>query len=568
MDLGIEGLGPAEHIGRGGFADVYRAEQLSLRRPVAVKVLRSQASDPEVDARFQRECHAIGKVSNHPHIIAVHHGGLTSNGRAYLVMEYLPGGSLADRVREQGPMPVREVVDATAKIARALAVAHRAGVLHRDVKPANIMISAYGEPALGDFGIARIEGGHQTVTGQVTASIVHAAPEVLEGRRPTPAADIYSLGSTLFELAVGHAPYYNPSDESMWPVMKRILSEPMPSPESVGFSPALGVVFRRATARDPNDRYHDADEMAGALTALLDDPAALDRAAPAPGPPISDATTVLPPDPNRTILSSEPLVPAMVEPVAVPSPGGAPAPGGHRPAGPVSPVPAFEAWPGPDRSIDLVPVLAAAVVAIAMVASAVWGLLLPVLDSSVRSSTDPGSDGPALTLVDQPEEGVLRVGSAYRLELAMAAPGTSYRLVVDGEPHGEAGVEVPDLIARPGRHRVQVDITTSAGVERSAPLDVVALSAPEPGFRAHLARVPAVDQNLPALVEFMDILTAQGHEGLDLLSTDELAGVADGNWLVTVGGFDDGSAAEAYCRSSELIEPERCYVARVEPADA
>ena len=207
IDLGIEGLGPAEHIGRGGFADVYRAEQPSLRRTVAVKVLRAQASDPEADARFQRECQAIGAVSDHPHIVAVHHGGLNSNGRAYLVMEYLSGGSLAQLLEAQGPRPIREVVETTVKIARALAVAHRAGILHRDVKPGNIMISAYGEPALGDFGIARIEGGHQTATGQVTASIVHAAPEVLEGHPPTPAADIYSLGSTLFELAVGWAPY-------------------------------------------------------------------------------------------------------------------------------------------------------------------------------------------------------------------------------------------------------------------------------------------------------------------------------------------------------------------------
>ena len=277
IDLGIRGLGPAEHIGRGGFADVYKAEQISLRRTVAVKVLRAQASDAETEARFERECHAIGAVSDHPHIVGVHEGGFTRNGRAYLVMEYLPGGSLREHLDSSGPLPVDQVVDTGIKIARALGEAHRAGVLHRDVKPANIMISAYGEPALGDFGIARIEGGHQTATGLVTASFAHAAPEVLEGMAPTAGADVYSLGTTIFELMIGQPPYYDPADESIWPLMKRILSEPMPSPESVGMSRQLGRVFLRATDRDPGLRYADADQLADELMVLSGDIGALTR---------------------------------------------------------------------------------------------------------------------------------------------------------------------------------------------------------------------------------------------------------------------------------------------------
>ncbi len=283
IDLGIVGLGPAEHIGRGGFADVYRAEQLSLRRTVAVKVLRAQASDADAEARFERECHAIGAVSDHPHIVGVHEGGFTRNGRAYLVMEYLPGGSLYERLVDDGPLPVPEIVDIGIKIGKALAVAHRTGVLHRDVKPANIMISAYGEPALGDFGIARVEGGHQTATGMVTASFAHAAPEVLEGHPSTAAADIYSLGSTIFELMTGQPPYYNPADESIWPLMKRILSEPMPSPESVGMSPQLGAIFRKATARDVGERYQDADDVVNDLIDVASDPLAVTVYPPASG---------------------------------------------------------------------------------------------------------------------------------------------------------------------------------------------------------------------------------------------------------------------------------------------
>lgn len=292
IDLGIAGLGPAEHIGRGGFADVYRAEQFSLRRTVAVKVLRAQASDSDAEARFERECHAIGAVSDHPHIVGVHEGGFTRNGRAYLVMEYLPGGSLYERLVDDGPLPVPEIVDIGIKIGKALAVAHRTGVLHRDVKPANIMISAYGEPALGDFGIARVEGGHQTATGLVTASFAHAAPEVLEGNVPSASADIYSLGSTMFELMAGQPPYFSPEDESIWPLMKRILSEPMPSPESIGMSPRLGAVFSRATARDLSQRYVEADELVNDLVEVASDPLAVtvyppgsDAFVPAPRPP-------------------------------------------------------------------------------------------------------------------------------------------------------------------------------------------------------------------------------------------------------------------------------------------
>lgn len=262
IDLGIDGLGPAEHIGRGGSADVYRAEQLSQRRIVAVKVLRAQVTDADAEAQFERECYALGSVSDHPHIVGVHEGGFTRNGRAYLVMEYLPGGSLLDRLERFGVMSPADVVQIGVKIGTALDVAHRAGVLHRDIKPANIMISKHGEPALGDFGIARIEGGNQGATGVVTASFLHTSPEVLEGQPSTPTADIYSLASTMYELVSGNAPYYEPNDESVWPAMKRILGDPFPSPAPFGMSPEFCQLFDRATARNPNLRYRDAGEFA------------------------------------------------------------------------------------------------------------------------------------------------------------------------------------------------------------------------------------------------------------------------------------------------------------------
>ncbi len=564
IDLGIDGLGPAEHIGRGGFADVYRAEQLSLRRTVAVKVLRGQARTPEADARFQRECHAIGAVSDHPHIVAVHHGGLTSNGRAYLVMEYLSGGSLAERLDERGVLPVQEVVETTAKIARALAVAHRAGILHRDVKPGNIMISSYGEPALGDFGIARIEGGHQTTTGLVNASIVHAAPEVLEGHKPSPAADIYSLGSTIFELLVGRAPYYDPADESVWPVMKRILSEPMPDPEAAGMSPGLAAVFRRATARIPTDRYQDADQMADDLQALLDDPRSLVLRAPDP----ARVAVGPPPEPDRT-----PTV-AVDQTVLTPMPTGAPssrpdvtAVQGPPPT-PTLPTTAPVMTPPPSvaptrRAGDVPAAVGAFVVALAAVGAAVWFLLLPALDDGTDVDAEVGTRE---LRIEGADLGPLQAGTGYPVEVAQPTADERYRLILDGEAQGEPSQSIPDLIAPAGRHRVVVEVSSSDGVEPTAPIDFIALvGPPTSGFRVDLARLPASADRWSELIGVFDALEAQGHDDLQVVATDGLDGVAGGAWLITVTGFEDAERAEAYCQEFDLSVPDRCYAAPVSP---
>jgi len=560
IDLGIEGVGPAEHIGRGGFADVYRAEQLSLRRSVAVKVLRAQASDPEADARFQRECHAIGAVSDHPNIVAVHHSGLNRNGRAYLIMEYLSGGSLAELLDLHGARPIKDVIDTTAKIARALAVAHRAGILHRDIKPGNIMISAYGEPALGDFGIARIEGGHQTATGQVTASIVHAAPEVLEGHPPTPAADIYSLGSTLFELAVGWAPYQGAPGESVWPVMKRILSEPMPTPESVGLSPALGQIFRRSTARNPAERYQSADEMADALEALADDPVALAVLPPDPTVPLPvdiDRTTVVETMPKAVVAPgaappSRPDLTAVQAPTAAnisASIGGQPAANGSRRG----------------DGGGLIAVIGASVASLAAVGAAAWFLLVPAVDDASGSGSDETDSGIPLT-IDGAASGPLEAGERYAVSIPDQAAGASFRLLVDEQAVGGAGATIPDLVPTAGHHEVVVEIIDEPDVERTATIDIIAIApSPEPGFRATLARFPTTAELWPGLVDAVGSLSDDGHTEIELLESADVAGVSNGVWLVTVGGFADGAAAEEYCARFGLSIPDRCYAAPVVP---
>ena len=198
--LGIEGLESPEVVGQGGFATVYKAFQPAFRRTVAVKVLAMTSLDDRSRERFDRECQAMGSISEHPSIVTVHDAGFTASGRPYLVMAYMPGGSLQDQLDQTGTQSWQEATLAGVQLAGALETAHRASIIHRDIKPANVLISQFGEPELTDFGIARISGGHETRSGVITASMSHAPPEILDGKAPTVGADIYSLASTIFEL--------------------------------------------------------------------------------------------------------------------------------------------------------------------------------------------------------------------------------------------------------------------------------------------------------------------------------------------------------------------------------
>ncbi|MEM7339343.1 MAG: serine/threonine-protein kinase [Actinomycetota bacterium] len=382
IDLGISGLGPAVRIGSGGFADVYRAEQVALRRNVAVKVLRAPADDEQARMRFERECHAVGAVSGHPNIVGVHRVGQTDDGRPFLVMEYCPGGSLFDRLRDHGPMPAAEVVDMAIKIGRALGVAHAAGVLHRDVKPANILVNAFGEPALADFGIARIEGGQQTATGMVTASIAHAAPEVIRGETPSHQSDLYSLGSTMFELVVGWAPHVRGGDDTPWALMQRVMNEPVPDPADLGLTDPLASTIRLATRSNPLARFETTDAFVASLSRGAVDVAQVSEEtvipegelsppqAPAvgaaPAPPIGDPTAPptnaapappIDPEPRPATAGSLPapaLMPEPATPAPAPTPEPAAAPAPEPAAAPAAAVPHQPAAdPGTDLTVPV-----------------------------------------------------------------------------------------------------------------------------------------------------------------------------------------------------------------------
>ncbi|TQC44575.1 protein kinase [Rhodococcus sp. WS4] len=226
-ELQADGFDDAQEIGRGGFGIVYRCVQPSLDRTVAVKVLTSDL-DPDNLERFLREQRAMGRLSGHPNIVTILQVGTTGSGHPYLVMQLHSRGSLESQIRSEGPLDWQSVLQLGVKLCGALEVAHRTGILHRDVKPANVLLTDYGEPQLTDFGIARIPGGFETTVGTVTGSPAFTAPEVLRGDTPEPAADIYSVGATLFCALTGHAAFERRSGERLVAQFLRVSSHPIP----------------------------------------------------------------------------------------------------------------------------------------------------------------------------------------------------------------------------------------------------------------------------------------------------------------------------------------------------
>lgn len=234
-------------IGRGGFGVVYRCREPDLDRTVAVKVLT--AFDGANTARFLREEHALGRLTGHPNIVSALRVGRGAAGHPYIVMPYYAQGSLADRIRTAGPVGLEVALRWGVKLAGALASAHRADILHRDVKPANILLTDYGEPVLADFGIAHLPGSFETAAGLVTGSPAYVAPEILAGRSPTAAADVYGLGATLFAALTGHAAFELGSRviaEDVAAAVDRAMSaDPAARPSAIEF----GTLLRTAQAR-------------------------------------------------------------------------------------------------------------------------------------------------------------------------------------------------------------------------------------------------------------------------------------------------------------------------------
>jgi serine/threonine protein kinase len=253
-------------VAQGGEGTVYRARQDGLGRDVAVKVLEAQ--DDATLARFRRELEITVRLGRqHPHIVTVLDTGVV-RGRPCIVMEFHDLGSLHDRLRQRGPLPVAEVVAAGVAVADALAFAHGQGVLHRDVKPQNVLVlpTSY---VLADFGIARaVDAGHSASLHLV--SYRHAAPQMVDGEKPAATDDVWSLGSTLFTLLDGKPPFAgaDPDDDGMLAYLGRVRSaQPRPLTRA-DVPPALAAIIERCLAKAREDRFPDAASLRAALAAV------------------------------------------------------------------------------------------------------------------------------------------------------------------------------------------------------------------------------------------------------------------------------------------------------------
>jgi tRNA A-37 threonylcarbamoyl transferase component Bud32 len=252
-------------LARGGMAAVWEAEDTSLGRRVAVKLLHPQfAREPEFLERFRREARSAASLS-HPSIVSVYDVGEEDGGTPFLVMELVDGETLKDRIRRAAPLPDAEIRRIGSAVAAGLAYAHRRGIIHRDVKPQNILLGEDSRARLTDFGIAQaLASSGLTRTGAVMGSVHYLAPELVRGRAATQASDIYSLGAVLYEMATGRLPF---SGETDLAIALAHVEETPPAPRALNahVAPALEHTIVRAMAKLPEQRFSSAADLSTAL---------------------------------------------------------------------------------------------------------------------------------------------------------------------------------------------------------------------------------------------------------------------------------------------------------------
>ncbi|MGW0175775.1 Stk1 family PASTA domain-containing Ser/Thr kinase [Rhodococcus sp. NPDC003322] len=251
-------------IARGGMSMVYRGMDLRLDRPVAIKVMDPKfAQDPQFLSRFEFEARAVARLS-HPGLVAVYDQGIDGE-HAFLVMELVAGGTLRELLRERGPMPPHAAAAVAGPVLDALAVAHQAGLVHRDVKPENVLISDSGEVKIADFGLVRaVAGSNATSSSVILGTAAYLSPEQVTSGNADARSDVYATGVLLFEMLTGRTPFTG--DTSLSIAYQRINADvPAPSSAIPGVPAEFDRLVLQATARDPEDRYSHAGEMAAAL---------------------------------------------------------------------------------------------------------------------------------------------------------------------------------------------------------------------------------------------------------------------------------------------------------------
>ncbi|MBI3952086.1 MAG: protein kinase [Acidobacteria bacterium] len=276
-------------IGRGGMGVVYKAIDVGLERPVAIKMLPSElASDPQLIERFRAEARAQATL-NHPNIASLY-AFFQQGDNYFMVMEFVSGKTIADMIRQTGPIPYQKAIPLFKQALLGIGVAHRRGIVHRDIKPNNLMVMDEGMVKVMDFGIARAAGGRRlTGTGVLVGTLPYMSPEQVMSREPDIRSDIYALGATLYEMVTGRLPFESQSD---FHLMKDIVETPPPPPRN--FYPyipdALQAAILRALEKDPNARFQSVEEFGAGLEVAEREsvtvmPSAYPTPVPAPTPP-------------------------------------------------------------------------------------------------------------------------------------------------------------------------------------------------------------------------------------------------------------------------------------------
>src|SRR5438093_4429973 len=266
-------------LGEGGMSTLWRAVDQQLDREVAVKILRPQYSaDPGFAARFRQEARAVASLA-HPNIVSVHDYGTDPDGTTqYIVMQLVEGRDLAAILHDRGRISSDDAVEVAIAVASALEAAHRRGIVHRDVKPGNILITDDGDVKVTDFGIARaVSEASMTVTGTTLGSVHYFSPEQARGDEVTGRSDVYALGIVLYEMLTGRRPFEG--DSAAGVALKRLSEDPVPPTTYRPIPAGLSAITMRALERDPEKRFPDAGSFAEALREFQRNPDSMPAAA-------------------------------------------------------------------------------------------------------------------------------------------------------------------------------------------------------------------------------------------------------------------------------------------------
>lgn len=430
-------------VANGGMAQVWEASDETLRRRVAVKILHDHLADPATVARFRAEGVTAARLT-HPGVVSIF-DTCSDDGLDAIVMEYVDGHTLRDMLDRERRLAPEQAIDIAVQIADALAAAHRLGLIHRDVKPANVLVRPDGSVKVTDFGIAKVrdEGGDLTLPGTFLGTAKYLSPEQVEGRPVDARSDVYALGIVLYEMLSGTVPFDGPTDAAI--ALARVQRDPRPLHEvAPDVPPALAAVVGRAMARRPEDRYAGMVELRVALTAV-------DLSARAPGPLThhADRTVIQPRSDRSGFVESE------------------------------------RRW--------LIPAVFVAVVAVSLSVAAVLIGQSDTGQQIVRRAREAVGVGDAGPTTDPPiASRVLPIAAAASFD---PPPGdndehdSELRFLADGDPTttwSTEGYERRDFGIKPG-----VGVYVDIGAEHD--IDTVAISSPTNGWAAsiHVASEPA-----------------------------------------------------------------------------